>query len=348
MTFTLAVDAMGGDLGPRVTFQAAQQILAERSDLSIQYYISSLESTWLESELSSLADASDHSAEFTELQSRFHVHYCEQSVDMSDKPSHALRRKQKSTMALALKSIASGEAQACVSCGNTGALLALSRYTLSTLIDVDRPAMARDIPTAGKPLLMLDLGANIDVGADGLYQFALLSSAWRKAQGIQNPKVGLLNIGKEASKGTEEIRLAGQMISDIEGIDYIGFVEADELYQGTLDIVVCDGFHGNIALKTSEGLLRYVSQQFDLILKASVFGKALSFFTNPVIERFKRQLNPVMHSGALLLGINGLVVKSHGKSDQEAFYHSMCYTLAEIELGTASRLADEMDRLSTE
>ena len=339
MTFTLAVDAMGGDLGPRATFQAAQQILAERSDLTIQFYISSAESTWLDTEISSDS--------FAKIKSRLHIHYCEQFVEMTDKPSHALRRKQKSTMALALKSVANNEAQACISCGNTGALLALSRYTLSTFIDVDRPAMARDIPTAGKPLLMLDLGANIDVGADGLYQFAILSAAWRKAQGLENPSVGLLNIGKEASKGTEEIRLAGQMISELEGINYIGFVEADELYQGELDIVVCDGFHGNIALKTSEGLLTHVSQQFDIMLKSTLAGRALSFFTNPIVERFKRQLDPVMHSGALLLGIDGLVVKSHGNSNQEAFYQSIRYALAEVESGSTLRLADELDRLST-
>ena len=346
MSFTLAVDGMGGDFGPRVTFNAAQQILAERRDLSIQFYISSSESNWLESELSQRSAACSPT-DFSEIQSRFHIHYCEQFVEMSDKPSHALRRKQKSTMSLALKSVASNESQACVSCGNTGALLALSRYTLSTLIDVDRPAMARDIPTAGKSLLMLDLGANIDVGAEGLYQFAILSSAWRKAQGVKLPKLGLLNIGKEASKGTEEIRLAGQMISELEGIDYVGFVEADELYQGELDIVVCDGFHGNIALKTSEGLLKHVSQQFDLAFQTSMLGKVISFFAGSAIRRFKRQLDPVVHSGALLLGINGLVVKSHGKSDQEAFYQSMQYALAEIELGTAQRLPDEMDRLST-
>lgn len=329
---------MGGDLGPRVTFQAVQQILAERSDLSIQFYISSSESSWLDREISE--------SYFSVLNSRFHIHYCEQSVDMSDKPSHALRRKQKSTMALALKSIANNETQACVSSGNTGALLALSRYTLSTYIDVDRPAMARDIPTAAKPLLMLDLGANIDVGADGLYQFAVLSAAWRKAQGIEKPKLGLLNIGKEASKGTEEIRLAGQMISELEGIDYVGFVEADELYQGQLDIVVCDGFHGNVALKTSEGLLAHVSEQFDIMLQSSLLGKVLAFLASPIIERFKRQLDPVMHSGALLLGINGLVVKSHGKSDREAFYQSMRYALAEVESGASQRLLDELDRLS--
>lgn len=329
---------MGGDLGPRVTFQAVQQILAERSDLSIQFYISSSESSWLDLEISK--------SYFSALKSRFYIHYCEQSVDMSDKPSHALRRKQKSTMALALKSIANNETQACVSCGNTGALLALSRYTLSTYIDVDRPAMARDIPTAAKPLLMLDLGANIDVGADGLYQFAVLSAAWRKAQGIDKPKLGLLNIGKEASKGTEEIRLAGQMISELEGIDYVGFVEADELYQGKLDIVVCDGFHGNVALKTSEGLLVHVSEQFSIMLQSSLVGKILAFLANPIIERFKRQLDPVMHSGALLLGINGLVVKSHGKSDQEAFYQSMRYALSEVESGASQRLLDELDRLS--
>ena len=339
MTFTLAVDAMGGDLGPRVTFKAAQQILVERSDLTIQFYISSSEFNWLDAEISSDS--------FAKIKSRLHIHYCEQFVEMTDKPSHALRRKQKSTMALALKSVANNEAQACISCGNTGALLALSRYTLSTFIDVDRPAMARDIPTAGKPLLMLDLGANIDVGADGLYQFAILSAAWRKAQGLENPSIGLLNIGKEASKGTEEIRLAGQMISELEGINYIGFVEADELYRGELDIVVCDGFHGNIALKTSEGLLTHVSQQFDIMLKSTLAGRALSLFTNPIIERFKRQLDPVMHSGALLLGINGLVVKSHGNSNQEAFYQSIRYALAEVESGSTLRLADELDRLST-
>lgn len=338
MTFTLAVDAMGGDLGPRVTFQACQQILAERTNLSIQFYIASAESSWLDSEISS--------STFTRLKSRFIVHYCEQSVEMTDKPSHALRRKQKSSMALALKNVAEGESQACISCGNTGALLALSRYTLSTYIDVDRPAMARDIPTAGKPLLMLDLGANIDVGADGLYQFALLAAAWRKSQGVGHPRIGLLNIGKEASKGTEEIRLAGQLISELEGIDYVGFVEGDELYQGELDIVVCDGFHGNVALKTSEGLLEHVSKQFELMLQSSLAGKVLSFFATPIIEKFKRQLDPVMHSGAILLGINGLVVKSHGKSDQQAFYQSICYALGEVESGSANRVAIELDKLS--
>ncbi len=329
---------MGGDFGPRVTFKAVQQILAERSDLSIQFYISSSESSWLDTEILAPSCAV--------IKSRLFIHYCEQSVDMSDKPSHALRRKQKSTMALALKSIANNEASACISCGNTGALLALSRYTLSTYIDVDRPAMARDIPTAGKPLLMLDLGANIDVGAEGLYQFALLASAWRKAQGLKKPKLGLLNIGKEASKGTEEIRLAGQLISELEGIDYVGFVEADELYVGQLDIVVCDGFHGNIALKTSEGLLTHVSEQFELMLKASIAGRILSYLATPIIERFKRQLDPVMHSGALLLGVNGLVIKSHGKSNQEAFYQSIRYALAEVEAGSSQRLVDELDRLS--
>lgn len=338
MPFTLAVDAMGGDLGPRVTFKAAQQILAERSDLSIQFYISSSESSWLDLEIS---DAS-----FAKIKSRFHINYCEQSVEMTDKPSHALRRKQKSTMALALKSIANNETQACVSCGNTGALLALSRYTLSTFIDIDRPAMARDIPTAIKPLLMLDLGANIDVGADGLYQFAVLGAAWRKAQGIEVPRLGVLNIGKEASKGTEEIRLAGQLISELKGIDYVGFVEADELYLGELDVVICDGFHGNIALKTSEGLLTYVSQQFDLMLKSNLPGRFLSLFTNPVIERFKRKLDPVMHSGALLLGINGLVIKSHGKSDQEAFYQSLRYALSQVETKSSQRISSILDEFA--
>lgn len=334
----VALDAMGGDLGPRVTFQATQRILAERSNLSINFYISSSESSWLDAEILSPC--------FQKIIPRFHIHYCEQVVDMADKPSFALRRKQHSSMALALKSVALEESQACVSCGNSGALLALSRYILSTFIDVDRPAMARDIPTADKSLLMLDLGANINVGAECLYRFAVLASAWRKAQGLDKPKLGLLNIGKEAEKGTEEIRLAGQMISNIKGIEYVGFVEADELYAGKLDIVVCDGFHGNIALKTSEGLLDYLSKQFDLMLKSSIAGRVIAFVSNPLVERFRRRLNPVRHSGALLLGINGLVIKSHGKSDEEAFYHSLRYTLLEVESESIKRLPDELDRLS--
>lgn len=329
---------MGGDLGPRVTFEAAQQILVERSDLSIQFYVSSSESTWLDVEVS------HHS--FSNILPRFYIHYCDQYVDMADKPSYALRRKQASTMAMAIKSVASGDSGGCVSAGNSGALLAFSRYIISTFIDIDRPAMARDIPTADKSLLMLDLGANINVSAEILYQFAILSSAWRKSQGVKRPRLGLLNIGKESSKGTEEIRLADQLISEIDGIDYAGFVEADEIYQGELDIVVCDGFHGNVALKTSEGLLVHISEQFDLMLKSSLPGKVLSVFTHPIIERFKRQLDPVMHSGALLLGVNGLVIKSHGKSDKEAFYQSLRYALSELELGTLERLPIELDGLS--
>lgn len=331
---------MGGDLGPRVTFKAAQQILVERSDLSIQYYVSSLESTWLSAETSSPS--------FQKISSRFDIRYCDQVVDMTDKPSMALRRKQQSTMALALNSVATGDAHACVSCGNSGALLALSRYKLSTFIEIDRPAMARDIPTAGKSLLMLDLGANIDVSADGLYQFAILASAWRKAQGLKLPKLGLLNIGKEACKGTEEIRLAGQLIADIDDIDFVGFVEADELYCGELDIVVCDGFHGNIALKTSEGLMSHMAAQFDTVL-ASLLADSESTHSdavNKALAEYKQKLNPVLHSGALMLGLDGIVIKSHGKSDQDAFYHSLTYALSVAESGIIDRLPDELDQLS--
>ena len=331
MSFTLAVDAMGGDLGPRVAFQAVRSALATHSDLNVQFYIQHAESTWLEAELPI---------------NRLHIVYSEQSVLMTDKPSHALRRKRSSSMALALGAVATGEAQACVSVGNSGALMALARFILSTHIDVDRPAMATEIPTSQQPFLMLDLGANIDAGADMLLQFAVLGASWRKAQGLACPRIGLLNIGKEASKGTEEIRLASQLIAELDGIDYIGFVEADELYQGHVDVVVCDGFNGNIALKTSEGLLAFVDRQLLQAFQKNIVTRLLKRLVWPIVEDYRQSLNPVMHSGALLLGLNGLVVKSHGKSSAEEFYQAIDYALRQVQGDVSPQLSLMIDELS--
>ena len=331
MAFTLAVDAMGGDLGPRVAFKAVCTALANHPELDVQLYIQRAESEWLDAELP-LA--------------RLRVVYCEQSVSMAERPAHALRHKRDSSMALALGAVVSGDAGACVSAGNSGALMALSRRLLSTHIDVDRPAMAAEIPTLKQSFLMLDLGANVDAGADMLLQFAVLGASWRKAQGLACPRVGLLNIGKEANKGTEEIRLASQLIAELSGIDYVGFVEADELYQGCVDVVVCDGFSGNVALKTSEGLLAFVDQRLRLAFQKNLLTRLMRPLVWPVVENYRQSLSPVVHSGALLLGLNGLVIKSHGKSNTDEFCQAIEYAIKQIRADVSPQLSSIIEEFS--
>lgn len=331
MTFTVAVDAMGGDLGPRIAFEAAQKAVKHHNDLRILLFAHSDERQWLEAE-----DRSD----------RISVKYSDTYVCMDDKPSVALRRKQNSTMADALRSLEK-EAHACVSCGNSGALMALSRYILNMHIGVERPAMATDMPSRGKPVMMLDLGANVDVSGEQLAQFALMGAAWRKAQGMEDPAVRLLNIGKEDNKGTPEIRIASQMLSADPAINYAGYVEGDELFSGEHDVIVCDGFSGNVALKTSEGVLGLALSRLQESFSEKLMGRIAHYFASSFLEKLSRSLDPIRHSGAVLLGVQGVVVKSHGKSGQEALYHSLTYALEQVRSGVADRFPlclDEMSR----
>jgi len=305
MTFTIAVDAMGGDLGPRVAFRGCVQALKSFGDLRILLFAHESEKDWLEK--------ADHP-------SSLQIIYSSQLVEMSDKPSRVLRRKRQSTMAEAISSVRNGDAEACLSSGNSGALMVLARAMLTCHDLIDRPALATDMPGQGKSFLMLDLGANIQPSAEQLYQFALMGHAWRKAQGEQAPRIGLLNIGKEAMKGTEEIRLASQLISEQSELNFSGFVEGSDLYAGEADVVVCDGFSGNVALKTSEGLIHLIQDNVSRALNDSFMARLLTPLLKNVFRHLESEINPVANSGAVLIGLDKLVLKTHGNSNEQAFF----------------------------
>jgi len=328
MTFTIAVDAMGGDLGPRVALKGCINAVQCFNDLRIILFAHEEERVWLERET---------------LPTSIELRYSPQLVSMEDKPSQVLRRKRESSMAHALMSVADGEASACLSSGNSGALMGLSRSIIKTHVMVDRPALATDIPANDGHFLMLDLGANIQPRADHLYQFALMGDAWARAQGKQSPSVVLLNIGKEAAKGTEEIQLAAQHLDDAPVVNFQGFVEGDGLYAGGHDVVVCDGFSGNVALKTSEGLIKLMNRNLAAAVRSSLLGRFMEPLAKRLLDKASAQLNPVANSGAMLLGLQQLVIKTHGNSDERAFFYSIEYALQQCRQGVVAGFVQNMD-----
>ena len=250
--------------------------------------------------------------------------HTDEVVRMSDKPSVAMRKKKRSSMHLAIGLVRDGEVNACVSAGNTGALMAIGRLLLRTVSGVDRPAIIKAIPSVKGRCYLLDLGANINCDAENLIQFAAMGSLMCQAvEGIESPRVGLLNIGEEELKGEDQVRIAADLLQQHDEINYIGFVEGDGIYQSDADVIVCDGWVGNVALKTSEGLAKYVSQMIDQAFRENLATKAAGIIANPVLQKLRRRLQPDNYNGASMLGLNGIVVKSHGRSSLEGFYQAI-------------------------
>ena len=328
MTFTIAVDAMGGDLGPRVAFKGCVKATRCFDDLRVILFVYEDDRDWLDGMF---------------IPESIEIRYSPQLVFMDDKPSHVLRRKRQSTMAHALAAVAEGDASACLSSGNSGGLMALSRALVKTHLMVERPALATEIPAINGHFLMLDLGANIQPSAEQLYQFALMGDAWSRAQGNASPSVALLNVGKEAAKGTEEVQLVAQRLTEDKAVKFSGFVEGDELYDGQNDVVVCDGFSGNVALKTSEGLINHMNSNFFNSLNSSLLGRLLAPLVFRQVKKYGVELNPVANSGAVLLGLQQLVIKTHGNSDEDAFFHSIAYALEQVRRGVMTGFVQNLD-----
>lgn len=331
--FTIAVDVMGGDLGPRVAFKACKKILRSHSDLRLVITLTADFS----------AEAEQH---FSRYLSRVELVVCDSFVSMSDQPARVLRHGKSSTMAIALRRVGEQSAQGVISVGNTGALMVLSRSVLGTMQGVSRPALATQLPTGGKPLLMLDLGANLSSSADQLCEFARLGAAWCKTRGERHPKVALLNIGQEESKGTEAVRLAGQLLGSSLSQHYVGFREGDSIYSGDLDVLACDGFSGNVALKASEGLAGWVSKELERVFDQSPIAWLIKPLWRQMLKRVLKRFTSTRYAGALLLGVNGIVVKTHGKSDEVAFYAAMNYMLEQIRRVDLCQVKAELVRLS--
>ncbi|MFY8054512.1 MAG: phosphate acyltransferase PlsX [Limnohabitans sp.] len=302
---TLSVDCMGGDHGPRVTLAACRHFLDTHPDAQLL--------------LVGLPDAlsSFHHP-------RAQVVAASEVVSMDDPVEVAMRRKKDSSMRVAIEQVKSGAAQAAVSAGNTGALMAIARYVLKTMDGIERPAIAGRMPNfKGGGTTMLDLGANVDCTPEHLLQFAVLGSALVSVlDNIDSPSVGLLNIGEEAIKGNENIKKTAELLrtaANAGDLNFYGNVEGNDIYQGTVNLIVCDGFVGNVALKASEGLAHKISETLKNSFTRNIFTKIAAIFAYPVLSDFKDQVDHRRYNGAALLGLNGIVFKSHGSADEVAF-----------------------------
>lgn len=305
----LAVDCMGGDHGPRVTLPACRQFLDRHPDAQV-LLVGRIEA------LQSFAHERARAVSASEV------------VEMEDAIETALRRKKDSSMRVAIQQVKEGAAQAAVSAGNTGALMAIARYLLKTLEGIDRPAIATQIPNArGGATTVLDLGANVDCTAEHLLQFAVLGSALVSVlNNDPQPTVGLLNVGEEAIKGSEEIKRAGELLRAAAAtgdLNFVGNVEGDDIFKGTADIVVCDGFVGNVALKTIEGLASMIGGFLKEEFSRNIFTKLAAIISYPVLKALQRRTDHRRYNGAALLGLRGLVFKSHGSADALAFEQAL-------------------------
>ena len=306
---TIAVDCMGGDHGPQVTLPACREFLDHHADAELLL-------VGLPASLASMTHP------------RARVVAASEVVGMDDSIEVALRRKKDSSMRVAIQQVKDGAAQAALSAGNTGALMAIARYVLKTLDGIDRPAIAGQIPNAkGGATTVLDLGANVDCTAEHLLQFAVMGSALVSVlSDNENPTVGLLNIGEEAIKGNEIIKQAGELLraAGLAGdLNFFGNVEGNDIFKGTTDIVVCDGFVGNVALKTSEGLATMIVNFLKAEFSRNIFTKAAAVLAYPVLNALKRRMDYRRHNGGALLGLRGLVFKSHGSADAFAFEQAL-------------------------
>jgi glycerol-3-phosphate acyltransferase PlsX len=266
---------------------------------------------------------------------------------MDESPAQALRVKKDSSMRVAINLVKHGEADACVSAGNTGALMATARFVLKTLPGIDRPAICTTLPTVRGYVQVLDLGANVDSKAEHLLQFAVMGSVLAAVNGIERPRVGLLNIGEEAIKGNEQVKQAARLIADSH-INFAGYVEGNDLYSGAIDVVVTDGFVGNVALKTSEGLAKMITQLMRQEFGRNWLTKIVGLASVPVLKSFKDRIDPRKYNGATLIGLRGIVVKSHGNADRIAFANAIMIAAKEVAKAVPMRIEERIASIFAE
>ena len=330
MSVTVAVDAMGGDHGPAVTVPACVEFLQAKPHARV--VLVGLREP-LEALLATVKPA---------LRERISIHPATEVVDMDEPPADALRKKKDSSMRVAINLVKAGTANACVSAGNTGALMAIARFVLKTLPGIDRPAIASQLPTKTGETLVLDLGANVNCTSDHLVQFAAMGSALVAAiNGIERPTVGLLNIGAEDIKGSDLVKETAERLK-ASSLNYFGNVEGDDIYRGTTDVVVCDGFVGNVMLKTSEGLAHMLYEFLKTEFTRNLLTRVAAGIVYPVLMSFKRRIDSRRYNGATLVGLKGVVVKSHGGADAFAFANALGRAAAEVEHGMLEKIAQRI------
>lgn len=326
----IALDVMGGDSGAEVVLPAALSVLKKRDDLRL---ILVGDQELIKRELSALGGADNR---------YLTIQHASQHVDMDELPSHALRFKKDSSMRVAINLVKDGRAQACVSAGNTGALMATARYVLKTLPGIDRPAICTSLPSMTGHTWMLDLGANVDSTPEQLFQFGLMGSVLAGAiDGNSNPSVGLLNIGEEETKGNETVKMAATLFSS-GALNYVGFIEGDDIYSGKVDVVACDGYVGNIALKSSEGIAKMISFYIKREFSRNILTKLAAMVALPVLKDFRRQIDPRRYNGASLLGLRGITIKSHGGADVLAFANAIEVAAIEVEQNVPELISSQV------
>jgi glycerol-3-phosphate acyltransferase PlsX len=334
MGVTIALDAMGGDHGAHVTVPAAASFLARTPEANI---ILVGQEPVLQAQMSA-AGLNRHP--------RVRMQHASETIAMDESVATALRGKRDSSMRVAIDLVKSGEADACVSAGNTGALMAISRFVLKMLPGVERPAIASMLPTRRGRTLMLDLGANVDCSAVHLLQFGIMGSVLSAlVENIDKPSVGLLNIGSEEIKGNDVVKQAGELLK-ASGLNFYGNVEGDDIYRGTTDVIVCDGFVGNVFLKGSEELARMLRDSLREEFTRNWITKVCGLIALPVINRFRVRVDPRRHNGATLLGLRGIVVKSHGSADSFALEVAINRAWDEARTGMLQRIEERLPELN--
>ncbi|QKE42201.1 MAG: phosphate acyltransferase PlsX [Ferrovum myxofaciens] len=320
---------MGGDHGPAVVVPAVLDFLAQDPEVAVTL-------VGLRSPIESLLLASPI---YGSVRTRIALHEASQLVSMEESPVLSLKNKKDSSLRVSINLVKSGAADCCVSAGNTGALMATARFVLKMMPGIERPAIATTMPSIRGPVYVLDLGANVDCAPEHLLQFGIMGSILATSPECPQPSVGLLNIGHEAIKGSEIIKRASELLRTAP-IRFHGNVEGDDIYKGTVDVVVCDGFVGNVVLKTSEGLAWMLGQMIRTEFNRSFWTRLAGAVALPVLNRFKRRVDHRQYNGASLLGLRGLVVKSHGGADAYAFRHALLYAVTEVRSNVLGRIQE--------
>ncbi len=338
MTPRIALDVMSGDYGPPIIVPAALKILSEINNLHL---ILVGNETVIQQELG-------HQS--AQVMQRLSIHHATQQVEMDEAPSRALRNKKDSSMRVAINLLKEGLAEACVSAGNTGALMATARYVLKTLPGIDRPAIITALPNMqGTCTHVLDLGANIDTTSEHLFQFAIMGTVLTQAvDNIKSPRIGLLNIGQEEIKGNERVKEAAKLLTSSSTINYVGFVEGDDIYKGNVDVVVCDGFVGNVSLKTTEGVAKMISHYVKESFNKNLWTRLAALISLPIIKSIRQRIDPRRYNGASLLGLRGIVIKSHGSADILSFTHAIKEALIEVQKNVPSEISHKLATLLSE
>ena len=333
----IAVDAMGGDVGPEVMLAGAARAHRRRQDLSFLLF---------GDEPTLTAELAKHEA----LRTVCEIVHAPDVIAAEDKPSQAIRRAKTTSMGMAIAAVKSGEAQAAVSAGNTGALMAMSKLALRTMPGITRPALSALLPTLGEnDLVMLDLGANTECDAQNLVQFAVMGAAYaRVVLELPKPRVQLLNIGTEELKGTDDLKEAAAILRDADylGMRFDGFIEGDKLSRGDVDVVVTDGFSGNIALKSLEGTARFVTDLLRRAFTSSLRSKIGFLISRPATELLKHHLDPNNHNGAVFLGLNGLVVKSHGSATDKGVANAIRVAARMVREDITRKIIEDLDTIA--